>query len=97
MLVFETGDEIFWFNNMRETHGAWKGYRGVAVHLGGMEVAGVWRWFGRIKDPLVVADWQRGQPDLSHQDCLAHWKDHRWHDVHCDDTMYLLTACEYSV
>jgi len=75
---------------------AWNGFRGVAVHLGGMEVAGVWKWVGRIKDPIVVGDWQRGEPRYAHENCLTHWQDHKWHDIICSHTHIFLTACEYS-
>jgi len=74
---------------------AWRGYRGVGVHLGGMDVTGVWKWVGRIKDPIVVGDWQRGEPSASNQHCLAHFTDHKWHDIMCTYHNILLTACEY--
>jgi len=74
---------------------AWNDFRGVGVHIGGLKVDGIWKWVGRVIDPIVVGDWKRGQPQGNPgEDCLAHWNDHKWHDIGCTDI--LLTACEYS-
>ena len=66
----------------------------IGAFIGGRKVNGIWRWHGRLTEPLAYTWWGNNQPSGGGQDCMGASSvvQYKFNDLFCGNKKYFF--CE---